>query len=298
MPIENLSIPSGALRLAARLYRPDSPGQNSPLIVMAHGLGAEMNFGLPKIAQCFNREGWTVLMFDYRHWGESPGLPRELLVPKLQLEDWESALVFAQSLSGIDRKKIALWGTSFSGGHVLVTASRHPELAAVVAQVPFTDGPASALTYSPLFLLKAGFHAAWDLAVSSLNGKPHYLPLVGSPQELAVMNKADSREYYNFIPEGSQWENRAAARIAFLIPLYRPVAAVSRIKIPALIVYGEKDTLIPAKAVEKTIQKLPCCRALKLPMGHFEIYTDFFEPVMEAETAFFKEIFFQNPSQS
>ncbi len=38
-----------------------------------------------------------------------------------------------------------MWGTSFGGGHVIVTAAEDRRIAAVIAQCPFTDGLASSL---------------------------------------------------------------------------------------------------------------------------------------------------------
>ena len=75
-------------------------------------------------------------------------------VDRSQLEDWRAAVAHARSLDGIDPKRIALWGTSFSGGHVVATAARDPKIAAVVSQAPFTDGPTAILANSP-----AGMHA-------------------------------------------------------------------------------------------------------------------------------------------
>src|ERR1700737_4146534 len=84
--------------------------------------------------------GLAALVFDYRHFGASEGEPRQLLDIKLQLADWTAAIAFARTLEGIDEERIALWGTSFSGGHDIELAAHDGRVAAVVAQVPFVDG--------------------------------------------------------------------------------------------------------------------------------------------------------------
>ena len=56
----------------------------------------------------------------------------------------------ARTLPGIDPNRIGLWGTSFSGGHVIATAARLPGIAAVVSQCPFTDSVASLGAVDPL----------------------------------------------------------------------------------------------------------------------------------------------------
>jgi dienelactone hydrolase len=55
------------------------------------------------------------------------------------LADWRAALrhVRAQLTTRIDIARIALWGTSFSGGHVLSTAAAIDGVACCIAQVPF-----------------------------------------------------------------------------------------------------------------------------------------------------------------
>jgi len=290
MPSKPLTFFSGGLELAARLDLPENfDAKKPPLIIMAHGLGAQKDFGLDKFAINFTQNGMAALTFDYRYFGESRGEPRNLVDPWAQLEDWNSALNFAQTLEEIDTSRMALWGTSFAGGHVLKIASQHPEIKAVVAQVPAVDGLASSLTYSPLFLLKASSLALLDYASQIFLNKPLYIPLVGASDDFAVMNKADSPEYFKLVPPDSAWKNQVPARLALMIPLYRPIAAASRIKAPVLIVYGDRDTLIPYKAVEKTAEKIPRCRKLKLPIGHFEVYDRFFERVIAEEIAFLQE---------
>jgi cephalosporin-C deacetylase-like acetyl esterase len=47
--------------------------------------------------------------------------------------------VFKSSVKKVKTDKLALWGSSFGGGHVIVTAATHPnkeKIAAVVSQVP------------------------------------------------------------------------------------------------------------------------------------------------------------------
>lgn len=77
------------------------------------------------------------------------GTSAAIALSRRHLQDWEAALAHVKGLSAIDASRIALWGASFSGGHVTVIAARHPELSAVVAQVPLTDGLA-VLSSAPL----------------------------------------------------------------------------------------------------------------------------------------------------
>jgi len=107
---------------------------------MAHGFSAVREQRLDDYAERFAAAGLAVLAFDYRHFGASSGEPRQLLDIRRQLADWRAAVGFARGLDGIDAGRIALWGSSFSGGHVVHVAAGDERVAAVVSQAPFTDG--------------------------------------------------------------------------------------------------------------------------------------------------------------
>src|SRR3954462_13228881 len=146
---EDLTFPSGEDTCAAWLYRPDAVAGPAPCVVMAHGFTATRGDGLPAYAERFAAAGLAVVLFDYRHFGRSTGEPRQLLDIGRQLDDYRAAVAFARSLPGVDAGRIALWGTSFSGGHVLTLAAEDHGIAAAVAQVPFADGVATVGAASP-----------------------------------------------------------------------------------------------------------------------------------------------------
>ncbi len=154
----------------AWLYLPGT-STPAPVVVMAHGLGAVRQMRLDAYAERFTAAGYACLVFDYRHFGASDGQPRQLLDIGCQLSDWSAAIAFARRRADVDGSRIILWGTSFGGGHVLVTAARDPDIAAVIAQCPFTDGLASLLAMYPQSLMKVTLRALADV-VGALRKKP------------------------------------------------------------------------------------------------------------------------------
>ena len=136
---EDICIPSRGEQLAAYLYRPESPHGDVPCVVMAHGFSATRDDGLPAYAEAFRDAGFAVVLFDYRHFGASTGEPRQLLDIGRQHDDYRAVVAWARRLDGIDPDRIVLWGSSFSGGHVLAVAAGDPRVAAVISQAPFTD---------------------------------------------------------------------------------------------------------------------------------------------------------------
>lgn len=142
---ENVEFFSGPRdeRCRAWLYVPDGPGPFA-VIVMAHGLGGIKDMRLDAYAERFASAGYACLVFDYRHFGASDGLPRQLLDIRSQQEDWACAIDYARRHVGLLPDKVVLWGTSFGGGHAIVAAARDQCVAAAIFQCPFTDGIASA----------------------------------------------------------------------------------------------------------------------------------------------------------
>lgn len=110
---------------------------------MAHGFGALKEGRLDAFAERFAAAGMAALVFDYRHFGTSTGEPRGLMHMDRQHDDWQAAVAHARTLERVDPERIALWGSSNSGGHVIWVAARDPRIAAVVSQVPHTDGLAT-----------------------------------------------------------------------------------------------------------------------------------------------------------
>lgn len=262
---------------------------------MAHGFGAERTFRLPPYAEKFARRGMAVLLFDYRNFGTSPGDPRNWISPSRHKEDWRSAVRFARNLPGIDPSRIALWGTSFSGGHIAALAGEL-EPAAVSLTVPFSDGLRHLFWMPAWFVIRALLHGIRDLAASLFGGK-HEVKIVGRPDEFALLNTPECEPGYGAIvdPESS-WRNLAPARIALTVPFYRPVARAGRIRCPAFLVAGEFDTLCPLPLVQSLAKAIPGSMLMLIPTGHFEPYAgEWFEKVSEAETQFLAQVLRPDP---
>ena len=268
----DIEFSSGGTACAAWLYRPQGAGPN-PCVVMAHGFSAVRDQRLDAYAERFREAGFAVLLFDYRHFGTSAGEPRQLLSIRRQLQDWEAAIVAARAQPDIDPARIALFGSSFSGGHVQTLAARDPAIAAVIAQAPFCDGlrnlPALGLGHA-LRLTLAGLR---DLSRLLLGRKPYYIAAVGAPGELAVMTTPDAAPgFANMTPAGSSWRNEISARVALSIGAYRPGTAASKIRCPILYVIAEQDLITPARCAHQAARRAPRAEVKAYDCGHFDVY--------------------------
>lgn len=101
--------------------------------------GCQKDFALAQYGEKFAQAGFASFIFDYRTFGGSEGLPRHWASPARHLDDYMSAVQYVKEQLGgeVDVSKLNLWGSSFSGGHVLTLAGSklRDEVTAVIAQV-------------------------------------------------------------------------------------------------------------------------------------------------------------------
>src|SRR5881227_1982615 len=190
MERRDVTFRSGDDTCAAWLYTPAGDGPH-PIVVLAHGFGAVREARLWAYAERFAAAGMAALVFDYRHFGASGGSPRQLLDVGRQLDDYRAAVAFARGLDGIDPDRLALWGTSFSGGHVAVLAAEDRRVAAAISQAPFVDGISALLAAGPRNAMRLTAAGLRDEARRMAGRSPYMLPVVGPPGTPAAMNSPD-----------------------------------------------------------------------------------------------------------
>ena len=186
----DVQIRSGADELAAWAYRPG--GERLPCIVMAHGFSATRRDALPAYAERFAAAGFGVVLFDYRGFGDSGGEPRQVVDIRRQQHDYRAAIAWARRQEWIDPARIALFGSSFSGGHVIDVASHDPAIAAVIAQAPFADGLAQLRITPPVTALRMTIDGLRDLWAGSRGRPPVMIPPAGPPGSYAVMTAPEA----------------------------------------------------------------------------------------------------------
>jgi len=262
----------------------------SPCIILAHGFGGTKEMRLDAYAEAFVAAGYNALVFDYRHFGESEGEPRQILDIKKQHQDWHAAIQFARNLPGVDPDRIILWGTSFSGGHVIPVALQENGIAAVISQVPHLDGISTAMAAGPIQNFRLGFAALRDLLRMTLKRSPYYVPIVGQPGTLAAMTAPDAEEgAKRLYPEGFTPNEQVAARIFLQVGLYSPCRLASKLTVPWLMQAAAGDLTTPIKPAVKAVMKSPKSQLIIYNCGHFEVYVPpRFDQTVEDQITFLK----------
>lgn len=265
-------------RLKAWLYLPTGP--KPPILVMAHGFGGQRWMRLPAYAEQFARRGIAVFLFDYRGFNDSEGEPRNYINPSRHLEDWDAAIAYVKKLDTVDAQRMALWGTSFSGGHVIVEAAKHPHIRAVISQVPFTDGIATMqhyITNDPIFAIKGMYHGMADLLASLFTDHRHTVRIAGRPgEEFAIMCQPDTMAGMMKILGNNEKrfekDNYCPANIILTLGLYRPISDAEMVACPTLVIGAETDTLFPPTGPKKMADRIKKATYISMPMNHFEPY--------------------------
>lgn len=154
------TIHSEGTRLAAEIFSLESnSGKKLPCILMAHDWGGTAR-GLLRDAVAFAKAGHLAVAFDYRGSGRSEPrvilaepVPdgksgrfqaeviaiREVVDPVEQGRDWLNAMHWLQSEPMCDTARIGVWGSSYSGGHVLYVAAHDERVKAVFSRVGGMD---------------------------------------------------------------------------------------------------------------------------------------------------------------
>jgi len=265
------------------LYTPDDADGAVPTIVMAHGFSAVKEMYLDKYAEVFSENGLGALVFDNRNFGDSDGEPRYEIDPWQQVRDYRHAITYATTRDEVDGDRIGIWGSSYSGGHVLTVGALDNRVSAVVSQVALTDG----------------FHNVRRLVRSDLMGtyqdqfdqdrlarfqgdEPAMVPVVS--EDLlgeAALPTQDSYEWFTATKEkrAPNWENEVTLKTVEMLSEYAPIDYIERISpTPLLMIVAEGDHLAVAdKAFEAYEQAREPKKLVTLDGGHFDAYVEAFE---------------------
>jgi uncharacterized protein len=231
-------------RLEGLLYQPPGDGPH-PLIVMAGGWCYVKELVQPTFAEEFVSAGLGAMIFDYRHMGASSGEPRQHIDPWKQIDDYRNAISHAEGLPGVDPERIAAWGISYSGGHVLILGAIDPRVRAVCGVVPVIDGYENMrLAHGTLGLrrLKAELLAARRRRYST--GEWTYLPHQPDGDELATWPYPQSRITFRRLKEtqAPAYDGRSTAESTEMLMSYSVRPFLDRLlATPTLFVVAEGD---------------------------------------------------------
>ena len=277
--------------------------ENLPCIVFANGFSGTMDWILPKFAEHFVQAGFAVLIFDYRFLGESEGEPRQLISLKKQRTDLRNALKWVRSQEKIDKKKIALWGTSLGGSHVIDVAANDAEIAVVIGNMPAIDAikganvkkKAEAANVSKWGIISATFRllgaAIVDVIKNGLGLQPRYLKVYGKAGKAFFTDPALAHRFEKVEAGSSTWKNKVAARFLLNPPRYKE-GTIERIKAPIFVVISTQDIELNPAFLKEKFSKAADVEIKEYDYGHFDLYHgEAFKQVAADQVNFMKKVF-------
>lgn len=280
--------------LRGTFYSPTAVNGPWPVVVMAHGWGMVSGGDLEDYAAGIVAEGFAALTFDFRHLGESEGEPRQEIDPLRQVEDYRSAIDYVRSRHDIDKERIGIWGSSYSGGHALVVAAIDRRVRCVVAQVPTISGWRAAqmrTSYGDRAAQQLRFEQDREARFAGHEG--HRIPMISqTPGEKVAYPGFDSYSYMSGQGEiCPSWRNEITVRSLELAWAYEPGAFIERIApTPLLMIAATTDTVTPTALQQEAYQRAyHPKRLLLVPGDHYSVYTEHFETTKAAAAQWFKK---------
>ena len=262
-----------------------------PCVVMAHGFGTTRDSGLLPFADRFAAAGCDVLFFDYRGFGGSEGRPRQDVHHRRHREDYHAAVAAVRGRAGVDADRVAVWGTSYSGGHVIAVAAEDPSVRAVVSQGAAMDGraaltgrgrktdpsvaPGPTRPRPPRGGSRKGpaiaRAVASDLVRAATRRPPRMIAFLGDEGSGAMISGAGAAMFESIT--GPTFRNEMCARGIARVPFNRPVRLAGDVRCPTLLVIAEYDEIAPSASVHEVARRLgPLAEVASYDCGHFAIY--------------------------
>ena len=259
----DVSFQSHGATLRGWLYRPQEVDE-SPGIVMAHGFTAVREMFLDRYAETFAAAGLTTLVYDHFGFGASDGEPRQYPAADIQLQGYRDAIAWLGEQHGVDAERIGIWGTSYSGGHVIVLAATDLPIRCAVAQVPGigVGGP--------------GLSAATEKAIAAAAASPpphDTVPAVSATRAgVGILFEDDSYRWFTRVAadRAPSWRNEVRVGPGTNGPT--PLGKLPGARVPLLLIVAPADRLTPPGEAVRVAATLPHVEVADIPGGHFDAY--------------------------
>jgi dienelactone hydrolase len=280
----DVSFQSGGDDCAAWLYRPDDADGLVPCVVMGHGFSMTKDQGLDGYARQLASAGVAVVVFDFRHLGDSGGQPRQSFATSAQKQDFVAAVAYARGVEGIDPEHIIVWGFSFSGGTAVDVAVDDARIAGAILVNPFLDGRHRVLgtvRRTPWVAIRVMAAALMDIA-----GRRRFIPVTGPPGTVAAMAwEGEAEGFAQSSGPQSTWRNEISPAVFATVGFHRPVRRAARLACPVWISLGERDITVSRWAIERFADRAPRAELHRYDVDHFEPFHTAAQDVMAKDQA-------------
>ena len=248
--------------------------QPVPGVVLAHGFSAVKEMALDRFAEVFASAGLAVLVYDHRNLGASDGEPRQRIDPWAQIRDYRRALDWLGARPEVDGARLAVWGSSFSGGEVLVLGATDDRVRAVVAQAPYVGDPGLEDADGTRFA--AILAAALGDAPGPGEQLIGPLPVVAAdPSGPAMLPQPESWKWFRGLAKDApSWQNEVTLLLDGAPAPFEPALAARHLEAtPLLMIVATEDRVAETELALAAFEQAGGPKRLEVVIGdHFIVY--------------------------
>lgn len=286
----DLAFESGGGTCRGTLYLPSSTDE-PPIVVIGPELGADRTFGLPAVAERFAANGYAVLLFDYRGFGESDG-DDQRVAPARHRADYAAAVDRVADLDAVGDTTVAA-GYGHGAAHATGVAGETAEIDAVIAITPILNGRAYLRDRGTKSFLRALVAGVRGATIGRFRGDRE-VPVAGDTDDPALVT--DKRAYLDLVDRESDWRNATPARSLLALARDDVTGALAELRVPTLVLAGTHDDQAPVDRVERAAERIESAAShratvtvVEMPADHWSVYGEDFDSAVGHQLAFLRD---------
>jgi dipeptidyl aminopeptidase/acylaminoacyl peptidase len=222
-------------KLCGILYIPEGDGP-FPIVIVCHGLSSsKKSTNTTMVYPELIKNNIALFAIDFSGHGESEGKFEDVTISQA-IDDLESALKYVKDNSLFDNERISLLGSSFGGITSIMVASKHPEIKALAIKAPIIDFGGK---YSRTANIDEWKNRGYKIYHSTIHG--------------------EMKLEYSYYEDGTK---------------YNGFDAIDKIKMPTIVIVGDKDITVFTEVVKEFYDSLKCEKEFHLIRGANHWFTD------------------------
>ena len=243
--IQEVSFHNGNVVLAGSLYLPLGNGK-FPAVVCNHSSGDKPRYDGAFMADYLANRGIAVLIYDKRGNGQSTGDWKTSSFEDLA-DDCIAGVNFLKSIPQINDKRIGIFGHSQGATISPIIVDRCPDIAYNVAAAGFAVSPPEQDIFRVKNILMHQAHLSERQTDSAIRFYKIWIEVARTGQGWDEMEKANDKvkneSWYGWVepPPKNNWIWNWYLKAGN----YNYVPYWEKVKIPTLLLYGEKDEITP-----------------------------------------------------
>jgi imidazolonepropionase-like amidohydrolase/pimeloyl-ACP methyl ester carboxylesterase len=266
---EEVTFKNGDVTLSGTLLLPTGRQGAAPVVVFTHGGGPETRASGRSWALGFVRRGFAALVYDKRGTGKSTGSWQTSNMDDLA-NDALAGIELLKTRSEIDRTKIAVAGHSQGGWIAPLAATKSKDVAFVIASAASGISPDKQSIYHRANVMRESGFSEAEVKIASdlrerlyvtgkmlLNNDPNAVP--ERRKISAELAKYAQEPWLESAALPPNLDNDKPSRGALELLFFQPVPMWEKVRVPVLLVWGDKDTVVPVsegrRIIEETLHK-------------------------------------------